>query len=319
MCPFEYFQKGSGRIWRIGFCPRRVIKWSVKFDVRDLGGHLDTTFRGWSSTLAARVRLVISRLVLIFALPLDFYGRVRVVRSMYLPAALHGIEASLLASDSLRKLRSSLFGVVWSRRQPLASVGAVLSLLDGPSGCDPAFCVVWFRFRLLRRYLALWPAEVGRVYRLLDLVSEGSPGHGPIHLLLASASEIGFRWDPLALAWTRPGLPPHSNLAGPVQHFKAAILDAWRNKVSADLCSRKGFRCGPLLDVHGSLQLLNSSHVRERDKALHRSIMVGGVWNGFFLNKVRGLPVPCRFCGAPDGDGHLFWECTFPPLVEIKS
>ena len=57
------------------------------------------------------------------------------------------IEASLLASASLRKLRSSLIGVVWSRRQPLAGVGAVLSLLDGPSGCDPAFCVVWFRFR----------------------------------------------------------------------------------------------------------------------------------------------------------------------------
>ena len=67
-------------------------KWSVRFDVRDLGEHLDTTFSG-SSTSAARVRLVISRLVLIFALPLDFHGRVRVVRSMYLPAALHGIEA----------------------------------------------------------------------------------------------------------------------------------------------------------------------------------------------------------------------------------
>ena len=65
-------------------------QWSVKFDVRDLGGHLDTTFRGWSSTLAARVRSVISRLVLVFVLPLDFHGRVRVVRSMYLPAALHG-------------------------------------------------------------------------------------------------------------------------------------------------------------------------------------------------------------------------------------
>ena len=139
---------------------------SVKFDVRDLGRHLDTTFRGWSSTLAARVRLVISRLVLIFALPLDFHGRVRVVRSMHLPAALHGIEASLLASDSLRKLRSSIHRVVWSRRQPPAGVGAVLGLLGGPTGCDPDFCVVWFRFRLLRRYLALWPAEVGRVYRL---------------------------------------------------------------------------------------------------------------------------------------------------------
>ena len=228
-------------------------QWSLKFDVRDLGGHADTTFRGWSSTLAARVRLVISRLVLFVALLLDFHGRVRVVRSMYLPAALHGIEASLLASESLRKLRSAIRRVVWSRRQPLASVGTVLSLLDEPTGCDPAFCVVWFRFRLLRRYLALWPAEVGRIYRLLAMVSEGCPGHGPIHLLSASAAEIGFHWDPDALAWFRPGLPFLSNLAGPVQHFLAALLDAWRNKVAADLCGRKGFRGGPLLDIHGSL------------------------------------------------------------------
>ena len=69
----------------------------------------------------------------------DFHGRVRIVQSMYLPAALHGIEASLLASDSLRKLRSAVRRVVWSRRQPFANVGAVLSLLDGPTGCDPAF------------------------------------------------------------------------------------------------------------------------------------------------------------------------------------
>ena len=95
---------------------------------------------------------------------------------------------------------------------------------------------------------------------------EGCPGHGPVHLLSASAAEIGFRWDPLALAWSRPGLLLLSNLAGPVQHFKAAILDAWRDKVSVDLCGRKGFRGGPLLDVHGSLQLLNSSHVRERER-----------------------------------------------------
>ena len=153
---------------------------------------MDTTFRGWSSTLAARVRLVISRLVLLFVLPLDFHGRIRVVRSVYLPAALHGVEASLLASDSLRRLRSSVCGAVWSRRQPLANVGAVLSLLDGPTGCDPCFCEVWFRFRLLRRYLALWPAEVGRIYRIWGMIGEGCPGHGPLHLLSSSAAENVF-------------------------------------------------------------------------------------------------------------------------------
>ena len=184
---------------------------------------------------------------MIFVLPLDFHSWVRVVRSMYLPAALHGVESSLLALDSLRKPRSSICRVVWSRRQPLASIGAVLILLDELTGCDLAFCVVWFRFRLFRRYLALWPSQVGRAYRLLEMVSEGCPGHGPIHLLSASVAEIGFRWDPLALAWSRPDLPLLSNLAGPIQLVKAAILDAWRNKVAADLCGREGFRGGPLL------------------------------------------------------------------------
>ena len=69
----------------------------------------------------------------------------------------------------------------------------------------------------------------------------------------------------------------------------------------------------------GLLQLLNSSHVRERDKGLLRSVMVGGAWNVFLLGLVRNQAVPCRFCGAPDHDGHLFWECTFPPLVEIRE
>ena len=44
----------------------------AKLDVRDLGGHLDTTFRGWSSTLAARVRLILAGLLVVFALPLHF-------------------------------------------------------------------------------------------------------------------------------------------------------------------------------------------------------------------------------------------------------
>ena len=111
-----------------------------------------------SATLAARVRLV-----LIFALPLDFHGRLRVVRSVFIPGALHGIEASFLAEAGSRKLRAAIVGVVWSRRQSLANPGAVLSLLCGPSGCDPAFCVVWFPFRMLRRFLPYRPGEVSRV------------------------------------------------------------------------------------------------------------------------------------------------------------
>ena len=84
-------------------------KWTVKLDVRDLGVHLDTTLRVWSSTLSLRVRLVISRLELIIALLLDFFGRVRVVRAMFLPCALHCVWASYLSKGSFLMLRASLY------------------------------------------------------------------------------------------------------------------------------------------------------------------------------------------------------------------
>ena len=119
-------------------------KWTLKLDVGDLGGHPDTTFRSWSATLAARVRLVISRLMLNSVLPLDFHGKLMLIRSMFVPGAfaLHGSEASLLAKSGLLRLRSAILGVVWSSRQPLVNVGAVRSMLDGFQGCDPAYCVV---------------------------------------------------------------------------------------------------------------------------------------------------------------------------------
>ena len=216
----------------------------------------------------------------------------------------------------MRKLRAAIVRVVLSRRQSLANPGAVLSLLDGPI----AFCVVWFRFRMLRRYLAYQPGEVSRVYRLLEHAANGCPGHGPAHLLVECAAEIGFVWSPETVGWAREGLPVLSHLAGPVQHFQTTILEGWRSKVSAGLCAWKGFRGSPWLDIDGTLQLLNSDHVRERDEALLRSIIVGGVWNGFLLQKVQGQQVPCRFCGGLDSDGHLpFLECPFPPLVEIRE
>ena len=59
---------------------------------------------------------------------------------------------------------------------------------------------------------------------------------------------------------------------------------------------------GPLLDIAGTSQLLNSSHVRERDEALLRSVQVGGVWNGFLLDSL----CHAGSVGCPDGDGHLF-------------
>ena len=88
-------------------------------------------------------------------------------------------------------------------------------------------------------------------------------------------------------------------LAGPIQHFRAAILDGWRDCVSADLCGRKGVRGGPHLHWHASMQLLTSTRVRDRDEGLLRGILIR--WG------MEWCHVPCRICVGFDGDGHLFF------------
>ena len=76
---------------------------------------------------------------------------------------------------------------------------------------------------------------------MLDLISRGARGHGPIHLLLISAAELGFAWDGEEKGWVRVSLPPLRMMTGPVQHFRSAILDAWRFCVFSKLSERKGF------------------------------------------------------------------------------
>ena len=77
---------------------------------------------------------------------------------------------------------------------------------------------------------------------MLDLISRGAQGHGPVHLLLISAAEIGFAWDGDEKGWVRVSLPPLRMMTGPIQHFRTAILDAWHFHVFApSFLSGKGF------------------------------------------------------------------------------
>ena len=79
----------------------------------------------------------------------------------------------------------------------------MLALSDGPQECDLTYCIVWCRFRMIRRYLVYRPEEVVRICHLLDRAMEGCPGHGPVHLLVDSAVEApacfgGFGLDCLS-------------------------------------------------------------------------------------------------------------------------
>ena len=130
------------------------------------------------------------------------------VRGKYLLAGLHAAEASCVSSSSTCAERAAIVRAVWSSKMPLANAPAILNLLDGPVGVDLAFHIVWSRFRMMRRYLAKNPGEEPRIFRLLDLISRGAQGHGPVHLLLISAAELGFAWDGAEEGWVWVSLFP---------------------------------------------------------------------------------------------------------------
>ena len=88
------------------------------------------------------------------------------VRGKYLPAGLHAVEASYVSSSSISAFRAAIVRSVWSSKMPLANTPAILSLLDGPVDVDPAFYIVWSRFRMMRRYLAYCPEEEPRIFRM---------------------------------------------------------------------------------------------------------------------------------------------------------
>ena len=146
--------------------------WKVQLDVMDLGGHLDSTRRARAGSLSKRVVDATVGVAAVGALPLGFQVKLGLVRGEYLPVGLHAAEASYVSSSFISAFRAAIARAVWSSTMPLANTPAILNLLDGPVGIDPAFHIIWARLRMMCRYLAYCPGEEPRIFmRMSDLIS----------------------------------------------------------------------------------------------------------------------------------------------------
>ena len=93
--------------------------WKVQLDVRDLGGHLDFTFRARAGTLSKRVGEATVGVASVGALPLGFQVKLGLVRGEYLLGGLHAAEASYVSSSSISAFRSAIVRAVWSSKMLL--------------------------------------------------------------------------------------------------------------------------------------------------------------------------------------------------------
>ena len=202
-----------------------------------------------------------------------------------------------------------------SSKLTLAHTSTVLGTLDGPSGVDPSACIVWFRFRMLRRYLAYNPRESARIGKPLELVSDRAPGNGPAHLLVRSASELGFRWCSDGFCWSMNGLPHLPMVEGPFQHYRTAVWDALERLSSTD--SKKGGRVFGVARssiFRGPCSSLSLPTLGTETRACFEGSFLGVCGMAFSLARCREKTFRAVLVGGPDGDGYLFWECSYPPF-----
>ena len=75
--------------------------WSLSEGVMDLGGHIDTSLRGWATTLTSRVSAAAWGFSAVAVLPGGFTSKLGLVCSKFLSAALHGCEASKVSQGCL--------------------------------------------------------------------------------------------------------------------------------------------------------------------------------------------------------------------------
>ena len=108
----------------------------------------------------------------------------------------------------------------------------ILSLLDSPVGVTLLpYSIIWARFRHDAKVFGCnAPRRSLSIFKMLDLICRGAQGHGPVHLLLTSAAELGFAWDGEERGWVRSSLPHLRMMTQLVQHSYSSILEAWRLK-----------------------------------------------------------------------------------------
>ena len=109
-------------------------------DVRDSGGHLDETQLALAGTSSNRVKKPHS-------MPFGWSPLHRVPRNAWKGVlqifASCGCEGSAISVNALSAFRSAVARAVWSKKLSMTTTPALLSLLDGPWGSDPAFYFIW--------------------------------------------------------------------------------------------------------------------------------------------------------------------------------
>ena len=206
----------------------------VALDFKELGAHFQVSRRQTNSTQVARFKDLKPKWRRLAASVAPYTQKLRCLRVVAWPAALHAISIVSVGSQHVVSLRAGAMEGIGAKA-PGANGRIHMGLVEHPS-VDPGFYALVSSFRDARVLSSQRELEP-----LLDQVVESAARHpGPAKVLLERANGVGVSWDPGMHSFVDDFGPLRLWTCSP-QELEFRLVWAWQNAIKCDVSHRPGF------------------------------------------------------------------------------
>ncbi|KAJ9458219.1 hypothetical protein DIPPA_06750 [Diplonema papillatum] len=249
--------------------------------------------------------------------PFRYEKRVRIVQSNVLPAALSGCSFAPVSKVAMKRLTTSVMGLIWGGSNPKRAREMVLNFQEKGHLTDPGTCLAY-------RVTTAFYAACERLPRLLPLMesirgryAEGDLPLGPVGLAMRSMEECGHVWGPGPLSRTlRNGATYDPLTSAPSKRGHEVRADLRAKTWSRLVARRPGFEGIQRADLERTNSFWRMRECPAHTARLIRVALAGGVNTAEYTSRMRQAGAEpqapsCKHCGSGDTEDekHVFWDC----------
>ena len=275
----------------------------IKYDARDLGGHVIYCKKQTMGTLKNRIASNHDAWSWLARSSAPVDQKLRMLSTVMWPRLLHGISGLWIGAEHCKRLRSqAMQSLNWQKK---GASSLIQFGLNADLRADPGFWVLLTTALDFRRYANNAPAFAV----LTDLAVGNYPRYtnGPCGAFLHRLHEIGWYWEGNGFMLDHQLIRMHI-VDTPVQFLVGRLKDAWGKLIGSLICGRDTFEGTQFVDLQ--LSHRTNSHFKPDEMGLLRAAR-----NGTFFTRdaqVHAHLSPtktCPFCPAQDGVRHRHLEC----------
>ena len=293
--------------WALQSNDRAMLRkhFEVKFDARDLGGHISYCKRKTMHTLSARMANHADSWTWLARSVAPTSQKLQLLSAVMWPRMLHGVSGLWISDSHCKKLRAKAMQSLGWKRKGASSV--VQFGLSSDLKADPGFHCVACTILNFRRYCQ--PEIAFPVVTRLAHLAIPRYTPGPCGAFLHRLHELNWHWESDGFFRDHDGLRMHI-LDTPLQLLQHRMKLAWVCVIGGIVSSRKTYTGLQHVDLSLSHQM--AEHLDPMSAGLLRAAM-----NGTFFTRdaqVHAGKAPdksCPFCSLPDSVAHRHWECGF--------